>query len=672
MKRSYLWAVLCSAVLVVAVVLYSLGANLGHTSSPQTGISGGALTDAINVGLSGLNMQPWGRREPRFVRTETARLQERDEVAEEEAEEAEEGADEGELSDLEDTSPEQTTNTVRNGAGREPDGEANVSGQPRADIRQPEVARQKPIDARQVSTWRNAPVPAGRARWAAWSTNDAHPMVDEEHVARVPARMSSSPVPLAGFGRDSRGSFGAGAHMSRPAVLGATTASAPGTPPRPLSVARVGQQQTLSTDNDDDGDGGGDEDNDDDDDDDDDDDTADIAAGSSNGGSRAKSKPTPSGEPSSSLESVFPVAMPPPRLSEPRTELASCVVGGRYVLFAGGITRGGQKTSRVDAFDAYSGTWTKVSLSAPRTVVGAAATGPFGDTAGIALFAGGLMGDGRSSDLVDILRLPTTDASSSPAGVSAGSGGDVAGALKGALGIGAWTKGRLSQARKMIAGCAIEPADYGSDENGDAGSNGGGKRGGGDGGQQEPLVLFGGGTGVRGQGSHSFSNVVDIYHAESGRWSTGQLSVGRTKLAAACLAGQAVFAGGFGPGGYSSVVDIYDARTGKWSTASLSQKRQYVVAAVAGGKAFFAAGYKCILGKSGCTEDRSDVVDVYTPPTGGKGGGGRGTWTTLRLAEARSNLAGFGVGNLFTVFAGGNMNMDPDELFTRKVRACGN
>jgi uncharacterized protein YkvS len=41
-----------------------------------------------------------------------------------------------------------------------------------------------------------------------------------------------------------------------------------------------------------------------------------------------------------------------------------------------------------------------------------------------------------------------------------------------------------------------------------------------------------------------FSQVVDIYHSASGIWTTAQLSVARSQLAAASVGNMAIFAGG--------------------------------------------------------------------------------------------------------------------------------
>ncbi len=70
--------------------------------------------------------------------------------------------------------------------------------------------------------------------------------------------------------------------------------------------------------------------------------------------------------------------------------------------------------------------------------------------------------------------------------------------------------------------------------------------------------------------------------------------VARQAIAATTVGTKAIFAGGLGGitnSGISNVVDIYDASTGKWSTATLSQARYGLAATTVGTKAIFAGGY---------------------------------------------------------------------------------
>ncbi len=71
-------------------------------------------------------------------------------------------------------------------------------------------------------------------------------------------------------------------------------------------------------------------------------------------------------------------------------------------------------------------------------------------------------------------------------------------------------------------------------------------------------------------------NVVDIFNAITGNWSTAALSEARWSLAATSLPneGLAIFAGG----GPSKAVDIFNSITGNWSTAVLSEDRRYLAA----------------------------------------------------------------------------------------------
>jgi hypothetical protein len=141
--------------------------------------------------------------------------------------------------------------------------------------------------------------------------------------------------------------------------------------------------------------------------------------------------------------------------------------------------------------------------------------------------------------------------------------------------------------------------------------------------------------------SNNVSNVVDIFDATTGTWSTAALSVARGDLAATSLpnAGLAMFAGGFGTcllclvelmldalvceGGMreweegavliaspwitpctannnypSNIVDIFDATAGTWHTAALSVARGGLAATSLpnAGLAFFACGLgTCLL-----------------------------------------------------------------------------
>ncbi len=110
--------------------------------------------------------------------------------------------------------------------------------------------------------------------------------------------------------------------------------------------------------------------------------------------------------------------------------------------------------------------------------------------------------------------------------------------------------------------------------------------------------------------------VVDLYNNSTGSWSTAQLSVGRSRLAAASVGKLAFFAGGEfdemnicapfegegvvqhmpirvaadSNGGESSVVDLFDCLTQTWSLAYLSVESMDPVATSVGSIAMFAGG----------------------------------------------------------------------------------
>ena len=137
------------------------------------------------------------------------------------------------------------------------------------------------------------------------------------------------------------------------------------------------------------------------------------------------------------------------------------------------------------------------------------------------------------------------------------------------------------------------------------------------------------------------SDLFDRDHAK--------LSVARSNGAAAATNGYVIFCGGVldnsepGVARQTDVVDIYHEPTRKWSTATLSQARQDLTAIHAG---------KLILCAGGWFNDEnedirnSDVVDVFDTETG--------TWLPpTQLSEARSNIFSCTTKQGVAYFAGG-------------------
>ena len=124
-------------------------------------------------------------------------------------------------------------------------------------------------------------------------------------------------------------------------------------------------------------------------------------------------------------------------------------------------------------------------------------------------------------------------------------------------------------------------------------------------------ALFAGGRSGFVNNAVVYSDIVDIYDADTDQWTDSNISEARAEMAAATAGNLVFFAGGIGSGGVSATVDIYDADTGLWETASLALARTEVAATTVGNLVFFAGG-KTSSGSSGY----SDLVDVYDTGTG--------------------------------------------------------
>jgi len=262
-------------------------------------------------------------------------------------------------------------------------------------------------------------------------------------------------------------------------------------------------------------------------------------------------------------------------VSQARADLAATTVGNK-ALFGGGYTYMGSTSAYydcVDIYDADTGQWTMAQLSHPRGSLAATSVGTK------AMFAGGWR---PFCDTVDIYDAATNT----------------------------WSVDHLSLGREELAAASA-----------------GGK------------ALFAGGYYHDGQ--RQYTDLVDIYNGEAGTWSTARLSQGRCYLVGVSCGSKAFFAGGIREVApdeyeYSDVVDIYDAESGSWSTASLSYGRSNMAAVAAGDKVFFAGGAN--------SKVPFDFVDIYDTRTD--------TWTTAHLSRERCDLAAGVVGD-YVIFAGG-------------------
>ncbi|MDB5323884.1 MAG: kelch repeat-containing protein [Phycisphaerales bacterium] len=294
---------------------------------------------------------------------------------------------------------------------------------------------------------------------------------------------------------------------------------------------------------------------------------------------------------------------------------AATTVGSK-ALFAGAAG-----SEIVDVYDATTGVWSRAMLSQHRTAIAATTVGTK------ALFAGG--GDGFTLyDTVDIYDDATgrwstaklSQARQAPAATSVGTKAFFAGGVpeeSRRLDIyddatDTWSTGKLSRPHVTAATTVGH------------------------------LAFFAGGREADG----SPSNVVDVYNARTGHWSTKTLPSPANFDQGTTVGSKAMFAGGTVPDGHgnqvpSDVVNIYDAMTGQWSLAHLSQARFVLAATTVGDKAMFAGG--TYVDADGAYQG-SAVLDVYDSSTG--------EWSTTQLAQPRAQLGATTVGDT-AFFAGG-------------------
>jgi hypothetical protein len=285
-----------------------------------------------------------------------------------------------------------------------------------------------------------------------------------------------------------------------------------------------------------------------------------------------------------------------------------------HIFFAGGMfwSTTGQATSRVDIWNNLDSQWTTAELSVPRFSISAVGIGDK------ALFAGGANFNQNSvSSTVDIYDFTT----------------------------GHWTTAELSGPRAAMGSAVVETPDG-------------------------PIALFGGGM-SKINGPHA-TDLVEIYHANTGTWSTATLSQPRTHLSATTVGHKVIFAGGItNDNVLSDRVDIYDAFTGEWRTASLSVPRCTDMvdglAKTVCGKAYIVGGGKIDL-NTGQFSDASNVIDIYDPATD--------TWSVEYLSRPLVNHSVVSDGNRLLVAGGRNTEFngifDEVDIYTCSTSATDN
>ena len=278
-------------------------------------------------------------------------------------------------------------------------------------------------------------------------------------------------------------------------------------------------------------------------------------------------------------------------LSKARIRMTTVSVG-TDALFAGGSI-GNDISGVVDIYHSKSGRWSTANLSKARAYFVTASAGH------LAFFAGGVTDPLQSSttlsDIVDIYDAKTRH----------------------------WSTAHLSVARFNIFAISV-------------GSK----------------VLFAGGN----DNQIIPSNIVDIYDTVTGHWSTSTLPEARTGLSGVVVGHRVIFAGGSAENPadqatrVSDLVEIYDADTGRWSTQKLGAARNYETVVQVGTKVLIAGG------SADFPADYSNVVDVFDLRSK--------SWTVQTLAN--SSIQGTATAGDVAIFAESNSSGDniTTELFS--------
>ena len=264
------------------------------------------------------------------------------------------------------------------------------------------------------------------------------------------------------------------------------------------------------------------------------------------------------------------------KLSGARDGMVATTLGNN-VLFAGGSGL----TDAVDIYHSVSGSWSKAKLSQTRSK-------PAGTSAGHFAFVAGGITDSTSavpvySDVVDIYDARRHR----------------------------WSTARLSLARAGVSAVTI-------------GSK----------------VVFAGGY----AGQYISSDVVDIFDLTTGRWSVSKLPQAGMNVPAVAVGHQVIFAGGRRDqdnehlNGESNLVEIYNADSGQWSTQTIATQGSSATLVRLGARVLIASGYD---------NGQSNVIDVFDTRNN--------SWTiqTLSYARFRGRITGTAVGDV-AIFAGGS------------------
>lgn len=268
-------------------------------------------------------------------------------------------------------------------------------------------------------------------------------------------------------------------------------------------------------------------------------------------------------------------------LSVARAAMGTTVVGSK-AYFGGGYMLNSKCSDRIDIYDFTTGKWESATLPLARGFLAATSIGKK------ILFAGGMTEQNLPTDRVDIYDTESKT----------------------------WTLSSLSEPRAFFSNAATV--------NGKAYFAGG------------MLVDF------ITDNIYGFYNIVDIYDANTGKWSTQSLSNAINGNVVIGLGSKLYSAGGRTENGVISTVDIYNSEIGKWSKTDLSQYKDHMAYTVLGDKVYFAGGYSMKSDFSG--QFSTDKVEIYDINTG--------NWVFDKLSKGRDWLEGTSAGSK-VIFAGG-------------------
>jgi hypothetical protein len=137
--------------------------------------------------------------------------------------------------------------------------------------------------------------------------------------------------------------------------------------------------------------------------------------------------------------------------------------------------------------------------------------------------------------------------------------------------------------------------------------------------------------------SNKPSTHVEILNVKTMTWMYGSLSSVRHSVTPCTAGGYAMFSGGYP---FTNIIDLWHVATNRWSTISMSGPRWLHAAIGYGNKAYLAGG-----SSSSSPADALSTIEILDVPTM--------TWTIRQLSVAREQLAAVVIGNNKIAFGGG-------------------